>query len=507
MTRRRWSYNNSPLNNFSKKIKDYIIPIIWWILILFLIWSFFFKTKAEKPKIETWSELTIEKWVDWEGLIIYSGGKKEDLKNIWKLYRTERLKVSNGTVKLLNQNVSFNLKKLWDLKYLENGDFSIDSWEIWVNSDSTTNVDMKFAKLKIHPNSHVSLSQNEVSSTVNVVSWKVEVANLVWKNTILSDKEKLEIARAEASDSKVDFSLKKEPLWDYFLKSDWFILNDGEKYIWTWNVEETSSWTATGSASTWKIDKETIRNSWKSKYLVFSNLLDESNVSSDNISISGSYIVDEVAKIDVNWKEAKLNSESGTFKVEWISVPEKTNDIVFKIFDANEELKEKFVYTVYYEWASQSSTNSENPISSSAKNFDIDGSKFTFTAPISGTTYTTYEDFVTIRWSVKALNIDKVEVNGLKLSSFNGKTWRYHATTDYWNLLNWTNLYEIKYFSKWELVYKNYYTIIKKTWVQPAVQTENTQVKNNKNNNSKKEENTEETEKTDEKSWTWSVEN
>jgi hypothetical protein len=46
-----------------------------------------------------------------------------------------------------------------------------------------------------------------------------------------------------------------------------------------------------------------------------------------------------------------------------------------------------------------------------------------------------------------ASGIDSVTVNDLKLSSFNGKTWRYHASTDYGNLVPGTNIYEVKYFS------------------------------------------------------------
>ena len=64
-------------------------------------------------------------------------------------------------------------------------------------------------------------------------------------------------------------------------------------------------------------------------------------------------------------------------------------------------------------------------------NFDVDASLFTFTAPTTWATYTTYEDFVTIRWLVKHEWIDTVTVNDFTLSSFNGSTWRYHARDIY----------------------------------------------------------------------------
>jgi hypothetical protein len=39
-------------------------------------------------------------------------------------------------------------------------------------------MEMRFAKLKIPANAHISLSQNEVMSTIYVISGNVEVSNL-----------------------------------------------------------------------------------------------------------------------------------------------------------------------------------------------------------------------------------------------------------------------------------------------------------------------------------------
>ena len=117
-------------------------------------------------------------------------------------------------------------------------------------------------------------------------------------------------------------------------------------------------------------------------------------------------------------------------------------------------------------------------------NFNVDGSKFAFTAPTTGATYTTYEDFVTIRGTVSAPNIDTVTVNDLKLWSFNWTTWRYHARDIYGTLADWTNVYEVKYFSGGNLVYKNYFTIVKKTWSASTNNSSSTNTWNNTNSSS-----------------------
>lgn len=472
-TRRRTWYSNN--KTFIKKIKDYIVPIVWFFLIVFLVYFCVKKPSTDVSSTENQVGISITKEADSLAYIFYQNSKKE-LEEWMSLYKWERIKVSEWRVKISNENLSFNIKKLWDLSYLKDWNFSLDSWDVWIDANSPISLDMKFAKLKISWDSHISISQNEVNSTIYVISWTVEVSNLVWKNTILSSKEEIEVARSDASNEKIDLSTKKKPISELFLKSDWFILNKWADYVWTWTTEESSTWTiSTWETSTWNLNKPLISN-WKSKYLTFSNLLDESNVSSSVISISWVYDTEEVWKIEVNWKTAVLSADVWTFKIEWIPVWAKENDLVFKVFNSDEDLKEKFVYTVYNDSWSEL-TNSSNNINNSwewwANVFNVDGSKFSFTSPTAASTFTTYDDFVTIKWYVTAKNINKVEVNWLKLKSFNGTTWRYHATSDYWNLSSWTNVYEIKYYSWDNLIYKNYFTIIKKEWSSSKLNSSN----------------------------------
>ena len=157
------------------------------------------------------------------------------------------------------------------------------------------------------------------------------------------------------------------------------------------------------------------------------------------------------------------------------------------MFNKNEDLVEKFVYTVYYDagatWWTNTNGQNNNTAWTWVNTFNVDGSKFAFTAPTTGATYTTYKDFVTIRGTVSAPNIDTVTVNDLKLWSFNWTTWRYHARDIYGTLADWTNVYEVKYFSGGNLVYKNYFTIVKKTWAASA-NNSSTNTWNNANSSS-----------------------
>lgn len=471
MTRRRGS------TSLQKNIKDYIVPIIWWILVLFLIFSLFsWDSSDTKTNIENQSWITVS--LDWESsqaTIIYPWDYKKDLEWDWTLYKWEKILVKQWTVSLnLDTLLGFKVNRLWELKYGEDSVFTVSSWEVWLDALKPVDLNLSFANLKIDENSHLSVSQNEMWSTIYLISWFVEVTNLVWKNTVLAPGEKITISRSDASKSDLDLTLLKENIDQFFIKSDWYILNKWSNYVVEDGIEEIENKdleTQSGSlsnTSTWEI-------------LSFNSLIDESNVSSPLINISWTYNDSEVSSITVNWKEAILSKTNKTFKFENVDVSNKENDLVFKVYDDSNDIIHREVYTVYYNLGS--SKDDSNDISSQTDtittstwpkvhNFTVDGSQFLFTSPTTQTTYTTTESFITIRWNVKAEGIDSITVNDFKLSSFNGSTWRYHADVEYNNLAEWTNVYEIKYFSWWKLVYTNYFTIIKKSTNSPEIKQE-----------------------------------
>jgi hypothetical protein len=51
----------------------------------------------------------------------------------------------------------------------------------------------------------------------------------------------------------------------------------------------------------------------------------------------------------LNGKDAKINKELKTFVFENVSVADRENDLVFKVYDDANDLLSKFIYTVYYD--------------------------------------------------------------------------------------------------------------------------------------------------------------
>ena len=258
-----------------------------------------------------------------------------------------------------------------------------------------------------------------------------------------------------ASNKDLDLSILKEDLDDFFKKTDWYIKNNWDFYL-TDSIVWEETWTGSIKSNKYQ----------GSELIVFNNLDDESFVSDNNLKISWKYFDENITKILLNGKEAKINSEEKTFNFTEVDTSFSENDLVFKIFDDSNDLLQKFVYIVYYkQWINSNSSSNFN-----VKTYKVDGSQFTFTAPSTFGTFTTTTNFVTIRWNVLVEWIVNVSVNGYTLSSFNGSTWRYHADMSRNNLKDGTNLYDIKYFNEaWKIVYNNIYTIIKKDTVQTLV--------------------------------------
>lgn len=459
--------------SFQKKIKDYIVPIIWVILVFILIFSIFWWNDSEPDtnrENQTWLSIELEDESS-EAIIEYSGWDRSTYEWDSDLYKWEKIIVREGRARILNPEnwLDFNISRLGEILYVDDWVYTHSSWEVWVDTESPVDINMSFANLKIWEDSHLSISQNEVSSTIYMVSWFAEVNNLVWRNTVLTWWEKITVSRTDASDEEVDMSLLKDSLDQFFLRSDWYILNNWDSYLdsgedwesWTWET----SWS--GEISwTWETSG-TSQNSWNTsswnRYLNFDNLIDESNVSSPNINIRWSYNEDIVTDFTVNWVSADLNPEEWTFELTWINTSNRVNDLVFKVYDDSNSIVSKFVYSVYYsDWQSSNNWGWWSGWGFDVQTFDADWEDFTFTSPTTTNTYNTTETFVTIRWQVFDERVDRVTVNDYELSSFDWSTWRYHADQDYNNLANWTNIYEINYFSWDNLVFTNYYTIIKR---------------------------------------------
>lgn len=452
-------------NNFQiwKNIKDYSIPLVVIIIILLLIINFIFSSWKKDSNKENKNGLSISlDSPDSEAYVQYPWDYKKKIEAGLSLYKWEKIIVKTGTLTIREKNIGeYRLNKLWELKYNENGSFSLFSSDVWVKNKNPITIDMRFASLNIWENSILNLTQNDVLSTIYLLDGFVEVSNLAGKNTVLAPWQKIMIARTDAAKEDIDIALQKEDIDDYFKASDWFIKNNGESYL----VEEKNS-SGTGKTLSWATNNEDM-------LIHFSDLEDEQTVSEENISINGTFDNEEIADI-ILWNiKAKIDKQEKTFSFSQVSLDKKVNDLIFKVYNQDEVVVWKYVYTIYSTiWEENTANVSDkeddeenNPFD--VKNYSLDSTNFKFISPKQNP-YTTSDDVVMIEWMVPSKTVAKIEVNDFVLTKFvpNWAYWKYYANKDFWNLKEWLNVYEVKYYNaSWKMIYKNAFSIIKSTWV------------------------------------------
>jgi hypothetical protein len=436
-------------------------------LALFLILIIIYNVFSGNDE-QVWNNVTQDIVQQWDSIILnfdgdstkasieYAWWDRKEIENNAILYKTEKIIVEDWAVSfLIPEKAEFNLDKLGILLYKEDWDIYLDSSNLWVKAINDISISMKFANVKLKKWTVANLNQNDVESSVYVLDGMAEISNLAWVSTVVWKGQKVWVLVQNASDKDIDLSSQKTDLDDYFKLSDWFIKNNWDYYLQSVsNDEENKEDTSSGSLI------KTISSSYNN-YISFNNISDEAYISTDKIDITWKVLDENVWKITVNNdKEAEIK-EDKNFEIKSIDLENKTNDLVFRIYDNDWELLTKFVFTIYN---TSSNKQAESSWAFKVTNYDIDASKFVFTSPSTTWTYSTYDDFVTIRWSVPKWLVWKVEVDLYTLKSFNWITWRYHARVEYNNLKVWTNQYEIKYYDKnGKLIFKNYYTIILKS--------------------------------------------
>lgn len=466
-----------------KNLRDYAVPIIVILIILLVVYNALGTndTQLEGTASETetseniWAKMSLNLWDDeTTGIIEYPGWNKVDL--VWKdaLYPGEKIVVEWWSVTLQDDSgILMKLNKNGELKYEDDWGYLLTSSDLFIKSEGPVNVNLRFLDTNLSAGAIVSLNQNEVASTVNVLAWEVSVKSIAGKSATLSAWQRLNISSRETTQEDYDIEGQIEEIGNYFFSETWAQENDLEGYLKAAN-EETEATGAGQSTGTWTW---TTSPAVTNAYITINGLKDKQTYGTSEIDVTWELLKDEVAKISFNGAFVSINLVWKSFELNSLSIPLRENDIIYKVYDAWDNILERGLYTVYYsEWAitpeettSTTTQTEEFPVTDS-------NASFAFTAPAFNP-YTSNENFITIRGSATAGSATSVQVNGLTLKSFNGTTWRYHASIDWGNLRNGVNLYKVNYFNATgEIVHTNTFTIIRKipvTSAAAAAQTTN----------------------------------
>ncbi len=465
-------------NSNVKNIKDYIVPIITFGLIFILIYLAFSGSDWEGTKSSSDKTVIIQDSnaiiIDLDGkdtkaIIVNENDKKTVIWNGDAINPGETVMVEKGSISFSIPNeAKFSLNKNGELQYAKNSELSLRSSALWVESKNDLELSMKFAKVKIGKDSVVNFEQNEVSSTIYLLKWTVEIENLSWVSTFLSQGKQLKISNKDASKDDVDLVALKEDFDDYFKISDWYLKNNGSVALSSTSENVLSEKSATWTNLLWENNSTLSGSIEKRKALTTSNLLsfdkiyDEGSVTTPLTTISWKFVEDNIASIEIQGQKVNINNETKTFSVANIDTSKQSNDIIIKVLDAWDNVIAKYLYTLYYS-SGKAESNTNGFAKINAKAYPVNNSDFIVSIPTvkKGSTFSSENTFY---GTVKNPDVSAVLVNGYRLKTFNGKTFRYHAYSRFKTLWEWVNNYEIKYLWKdWKVILKKYVTINKKT--------------------------------------------
>ena len=465
-----------------KNIKDYMVPIITLGLILILLYVAF--SWGDSKSDESWTNTNINSQSpneisialddnDAKVILIDENDKKTTLNSGDWINPGQKVMVEKWSMSFsIPGEARFSLNKNWELEYQRNSKMNLISSALWVESENDIEVDMKFGNVTVGKDSVVNIEQNEVSSNVYLLKGTAEVENLAWISTFLSQGKQIKISNKNASNDELDMVALKEDFDDYFKISDWYLKNNGSVALLD-TSEEISELPVEDSLDLWT----EVSSLWSEveikKPLITGNLLsfdgisDEWYVATAATKVTWSFTNELIKWIEIQGNKAVINNENKTFSVASIDTSKQANDVIIKVFDESGSVIAKYLYTLYYSaWNNQKAQNQWfAKINTTA--YPVNAEDFIISMPTvkNGETFLAEN---TMYWTVKNPDVASVLVNGFKLTTFNGKTFRYHAYKRFKTLWEWVNNYEIKYLWKdWKVILKKYITINKKTATAP----------------------------------------
>ena len=114
-----------------------------------------------------------------QAFISYPNNTTEEITQSQSFYKGETIIVKDGSLSLAFENGSnIALNKIAELKYNQDGSFSLFSSDAWIFLAENTDIAMNYANVSAQAGSVISLTQNEAGSTVYVLAGSAKVSNL-----------------------------------------------------------------------------------------------------------------------------------------------------------------------------------------------------------------------------------------------------------------------------------------------------------------------------------------
>lgn len=369
---------------------------------------------------------------------------------------------SGGMARAENDQMSIDIDGNTEVRYTstsptENA-ISITKWRAWVSSKTSPIVtQLKNFSVRIQAGDIVFVEQNNAYSIAYSIKWLSLISTSRGTHT-LEPGNRIMIGASDLVSADPLASLAG-PIDENIMQNPIFIRNNGLDFLNQLNKIPQNSMTSSWSGNQpWEWTGSLNSNKWQ--YVVINDPLDGSIARGTTISVMGKILSREVKRITLNDKDASISPVNESFIFQWLPVEKDITNIVYKAYDANNSLLEKWVTVVFgQKWAKNSG------VTLVPNNFPLSNKDFKITFPTENP-YKTTDSLVKVQWSVPKDTVAYIVVNDYRLQKFipNSTVWYYYANTDTKSMVDGINLYTIKFYGADDsLLYSQLFTIVKES--------------------------------------------
>lgn len=382
------------------------------------------------------------------------GDKRDEVTTNSQVLENQLVQVDEGTgsFTLANSQTNIHLGTATKLRYLGqegvNHVVRLENKEIWTKvAEPDIKIDLVNYQVLPSSDSVFDISKNNLFTTITVLSGMVTVRNENYTGEITAGKQVQIQSFKTLEESFASLAL----LSNEFRLSDWYVLNNGAQY-------ETSA--AQSNATTSGIAQSATSRS-SGAPILFEFPQDEATVESADIVIQGRILSTLVSRITIGSETAQIDYVNNSFVFPEMTLDQKQNELIYRVFSADGTLMHKGVLTVYLSQAPAGSGSGWDL--ATADNYPAPKAWYLVISP-DPDYHVTSDNVVRVDGVVPAGQVDHIIVNDFRLSKFpsGGTDWYYFANAQFGNLNPGMNLYEIKYYDDSDEIIHRQLFVIKK---------------------------------------------
>jgi hypothetical protein len=188
--------------------------------------------------------------------------------------------------------------------------------------------------------------------------------------------------------------------------------------------------------------------------------IDWAIISTESMTVMGNILSPEVKRVTVNDTEATVSPVNSSFVLQWLPAEWDTMNLVYKAYDGQNTLLERWVVTVY----GTKGAKAKNPVPKlEPTNSPVSSKDFGLVFPWENP-YKTTDTLVKVQWVVPTGKVASITVNGYRLQKYipYSTTWYYFANSKAGSMKEGINSYSINFYDKaGAALYTQIFTVVK----------------------------------------------